>query len=1020
MPASAQCEFCGAELPTEQGVRSHVRQTAACLAQQRKKYLKAENDLPDQDDGEKNPIPTFLMTNLIPADIPERSNSPSTRVHSEDESDGQEDMRADPPMDDAGDDDNQAEELPPPPKRPRVTVEEVEDEDDRWEQEFPAEFQAGAVLEECQTQFEKLREEREKEGLSPWYPFDRKEDWEIGRWLMTSGVSQSKMDEYLKLDAVRTGLKPSFHNKRAFLRRIDALPQGPPWYCQVFEIIGDEVDGNGKKKTESVELWYRNPLDCIRELLGNPAFKEKMSFVPRRFFRNPDGTNREWSEMWTAEWWWEIQQRLPAGASICPIIIASDKTQLTRFSGDQQAWPVYLTIGNIEKDTRRSASSYATVLLGYIPVSKLASVDEKKRSAVTHQLFHNCMRAILAPLVEAGKKGETMDCADGFVRRMFPILAAYIGDYPEQCLVACCRENSCPRCLVDPSKRGDLGARAPWREPEKVLEAIREQGAHTRPPEFKAHNLRLVDPFWSDLPHCDIFSCLTPDELHELHNGVFGDHLVNWSTDAMDGGKEELDARFRAMTPHPSLRHFKKGISLTSQWTGTERKNMEKVFLGVLANTTDPAVQRAAKGALDFIHYAHFAVHTDESLALMDDAWAAFHANKDIFIELNIRNHFNINKLHKLRHYTDSFRSRGTGDSYNTEHTERLHIDYAKVGYKATNRKAYIRQMTIWLRRQESIHKFSAYLQWSIPGYVAAGGVADEDADDQEDGDGDEEEEDEPSDPSSAVNAESDTEKTEASNVVTYAVAKTPYYKLQTAESIASDFHAPDFLPLLSDFLHDNAVISATQPANTSTFPVYSQITLSLPPIRPVTREIVRDTIKAMKGESRQLTEKGVRLAKAGQFDTVLVRVPKQNNNDSDLNGVRAARVRVIFRLPNLYGTYPEPLAYVEWYKPFNRPVSDLGMYQLSLSSRNHRQNAQIIPVSDIMRSCHLIPVFGRHVDSTWTSEQVLNQCKSFFLNPYLRHYDFYLLRYLPDREAARKAAEVRRARIRRLGRAGR
>ncbi|KAK6971869.1 hypothetical protein R3P38DRAFT_3336516 [Favolaschia claudopus] len=141
-------------------------------------------------------------------------------------------------------------------------------------------------------------------------------------------------------------------------------------------------------------------------------------------------------------------------------------------------------------------------------------------------------------------------------------------------------------------------------------------------------------------------------------------------------------------------------MSLTSQWTGTERKNMEKVFLGELANTTDHAVTPSEHLVVILQYYAHFAVHTDESLALMDAAWAAIPRHKVIFIELKIRHHFNINKLHKLRHYTDSF-----------QHTERLHIDFAKVGYKATNKKAYIRQMTIWLRRQESMHKFSAYLQ---------------------------------------------------------------------------------------------------------------------------------------------------------------------------------------------------------------------------------------------------------------------------------------------------------------------
>lgn len=71
---------------------------------------------------------------------------------------------------------------------------------------------------------------------------------------------------------------------------------------------------------------------------------------------------------------------MPGGATIAPIILASDKTTLSRMSGDKSAWPVYLTIGNIDKDIRRKPSAHATVLLGYLPVTKLECYSEKCRA----------------------------------------------------------------------------------------------------------------------------------------------------------------------------------------------------------------------------------------------------------------------------------------------------------------------------------------------------------------------------------------------------------------------------------------------------------------------------------------------------------------------------------------------------------------------------------------------------------------------------------------------------------------
>ena len=672
------------------------------------------------------------------------------------------------------------------------------------------------------------------------------------------------------------------------------------------------------------------------------------------------------------------QDKLRPGATIAPVILSSDKTQLSTFSGDKQAWPVYLSIGNIEKAIRRQPTSRAMVLIGYIPVCKLECFSDKNRSVEGYQLFHECMRTLLEPLVEAGKQGVDMPCADGFIRRVFPILSAYIADYPEQCLVACCRENACPQCQVPAKKRGDR-IHSVLRDPQETLRTLAEKSRGENPKKFVSQNLRPINPFWRDLPHCNIFSSMTPDLLHQLHKGVFKDHIVSWSTQAMNGDSAEIDRRFRTMTPHPSLRHFKKGIALTTQWTGTEHKNMEKVFLGILAGATDPAVIRAVRAILDFIYYAHFETHTDESLRCLDEAWVTFHENKQVFRDLEIREHFNISKLHNIKHYLDSIRSRGTADGFNSEGTERLHIDLAKLGYRASNKRAYIKQMTIWLTRQEAVQRFCAYLQWAVPSYRAEViGEVDEPVDDNQ-------------------NDENEEEK--KIPMASHTIAKKPPLPNVSVASISNDYGAQDFLFELDDYLRASNITPSSLPTAESRFPVYKQVTTYLPFVPEATSSTIpiRDTIHAVKAQSGKVTSSGIKHATPGRFSTVLVREHPAVDGKGPLDGLRVAQVRLIFNLPQEFGSTPHPLAYVHWYTPFRTFNEDLKMFQITRSTRNHRQRASIIPVTQIVRSCHLVPNFGRAAITTWESHTALDEAPSFYVNPYLRHHDFYLFRHLTD-----------------------
>ena len=56
-----------------------------------------------------------------------------------------------------------------------------------------------------------------------------------------------------------------------------------------------------------------------------------------------------------------LQPYLPAGAAASPVILATDKTQLTQFSGNKSAYPVYLTLGNIPRAIHHRPSEHACI-----------------------------------------------------------------------------------------------------------------------------------------------------------------------------------------------------------------------------------------------------------------------------------------------------------------------------------------------------------------------------------------------------------------------------------------------------------------------------------------------------------------------------------------------------------------------------------------------------------------------------------------------------------------------------------
>ena len=162
---------------------------------------------------------------------------------------------------------------------------------------------------------------------------------------------------------------------------------------------------------------------------------------------------------------------------------------------------------------------------------------------------------------------------DGKVRLVFPILACYVADYPEQCLVTCAKYGTCPRCTS--GSLGDRGPGPPRTQQDTLVILSNGLAATTSDAQFQRfckENLvsgGIQRPFWEGFPLCDIHLSITPDVLHQLYQGVVK-HMITWCSSLMDD--EELDHRVSTLPPCFGLRHFKGGWSRLSQISGKERK----------------------------------------------------------------------------------------------------------------------------------------------------------------------------------------------------------------------------------------------------------------------------------------------------------------------------------------------------------------------------------------------------------------------------------------------------------------
>ena len=138
-----------------------------------------------------------------------------------------------------------------------------------------------------------------------------------------------------------------------------------------------------------------------------------------------------------------MQDQLPDGATIVPVICGFHKTDWINFLGDQHPGSLYLINGNIQKDIHCTPKNRAWIHVELIPCPP-------KGAKNTAEAWHSTVRIVLSPLqhLDITGPGSKWDFADGFQRQCYPLLAAWVRDYPEQVMVPQVSYGSCPMCEI--------------------------------------------------------------------------------------------------------------------------------------------------------------------------------------------------------------------------------------------------------------------------------------------------------------------------------------------------------------------------------------------------------------------------------------------------------------------------------------------------------------------------------------------------------------------------------------------
>ncbi|KAH9913038.1 uncharacterized protein B0H18DRAFT_888940 [Fomitopsis serialis] len=307
-PDERTCPACDREFRTAQGMMAHLSTARSCRWYNKGKnrdpvslapeVIENNEQVNDPAAGRMDVDPDDLLDVLQNRDL-FRFDLPDDPLPSLSQNDGEPEASS-----------SNCQPVRPPLRPPHMP--ELDDEDDtRLEEE---DLLAGKVIRMEETIVETWRayfgEESEdlevdeddrmdQDKNQKWRPFASELDWRVAMWVIREDVGQKAMNRFLCIPGVVEKLGLTFKDVRELFMRVDSIPDRASWKMSSLS-FPDRPD-------EMHLVRYRDILEAIQALLGNPSYAKHIVYRPKRVFADRSRMKQIFTEMWMGLWWNSVQ-----------------------------------------------------------------------------------------------------------------------------------------------------------------------------------------------------------------------------------------------------------------------------------------------------------------------------------------------------------------------------------------------------------------------------------------------------------------------------------------------------------------------------------------------------------------------------------------------------------------------------------------------------------------------------------------------------------------------------------------